>query len=196
MSLWFCVEYDFDFKWLPQSWNLSLKTSSILPWLMSVTISDNHCIIPWQMGNLSEDLLGHTFRVTDKGNYIWSPKNHTTRLQISFCLRLTAAAAAAAVPFFLQYKKPLSDSDSKRSGAVRGGERTRADRESQVRQCLGCCTAYFWSSLAYESAEQKPKLETYYQLNSDWTEKALNGIASFYAPPFLFLSQMISSVKS
>ena len=26
-----------------------------------------------------------------------------------------------------------------------------------VRQCLGFCTAEFWSSLAYESAEQKPK---------------------------------------
>ena len=34
---------------------------------------------------------------------------------------------------------------------------TRADRKSQVRQCLGFCTAAIWSSLAYESAEQKPK---------------------------------------
>ena len=33
----------------------------------------------------------------------------------------------------------------------------RADRKSQVRQCLGFYTADFWSSLAYESAEQKPK---------------------------------------
>ena len=33
----------------------------------------------------------------------------------------------------------------------------RADRKSQVSQCLGFCTADFWSSLAYESAEQKPK---------------------------------------
>ena len=32
-----------------------------------------------------------------------------------------------------------------------------ADRKSQARQCLGFFTAYFWSSLAYESAEQKPK---------------------------------------
>ena len=33
----------------------------------------------------------------------------------------------------------------------------RADRKSQVRQCLGLCTADFWSSFAYESAEEKPK---------------------------------------
>ena len=30
----------------------------------------------------------------------------------------------------------------------------RADRKSQVRQCLGVCKADFWSSLVYESAEQ------------------------------------------
>ena len=35
--------------------------------------------------------------------------------------------------------------------------RTRAERKSQVRQCLVFCTADFWFSLAYESAEQKPK---------------------------------------
>ena len=34
---------------------------------------------------------------------------------------------------------------------------SRADRKSQVRQSLGFCAADFWSSLAYESAEQKPK---------------------------------------
>ena len=34
---------------------------------------------------------------------------------------------------------------------------TRADRKSKVGQCLGFCTADFWSSLAYESAEQKLK---------------------------------------
>jgi len=33
----------------------------------------------------------------------------------------------------------------------------RADRKYQVRQYLGFCTADFWSLLAYESAEQKPK---------------------------------------
>ena len=33
----------------------------------------------------------------------------------------------------------------------------RADRKSQVRQCLSFCTADFWPALAYESAEQKPK---------------------------------------
>ena len=33
----------------------------------------------------------------------------------------------------------------------------RAHRKSQVMQCLGFCTANFWSSLAYASAEQKPK---------------------------------------
>ena len=33
----------------------------------------------------------------------------------------------------------------------------KADRTSQVRQCLGFCTADFLSLLAYESAEQKPK---------------------------------------
>ena len=33
---------------------------------------------------------------------------------------------------------------------------SRADRKSQVRQCLGFCTADFLSSLANESAEQKP----------------------------------------
>ena len=33
----------------------------------------------------------------------------------------------------------------------------RADKKSQVRQYLGFGTADFWSSLAYESAEQKPK---------------------------------------
>ena len=33
----------------------------------------------------------------------------------------------------------------------------RAVRKSQVRQCLGFCTADFGSSLVYESAEQKPK---------------------------------------
>ena len=32
---------------------------------------------------------------------------------------------------------------------------SRADRKSQVRQCLGFCTADFCSLLAYESAEQK-----------------------------------------
>ena len=32
-----------------------------------------------------------------------------------------------------------------------------ADRKSQVWQCLGFCTADFWSSLASESAAQKPK---------------------------------------
>ena len=34
---------------------------------------------------------------------------------------------------------------------------TRSDRKSQVRKCLGFCTADFGSSLAYESAKQKPK---------------------------------------
>ena len=34
---------------------------------------------------------------------------------------------------------------------------SRADRKSQVRQCLGFCTSDLWSSSAYESAEQKPK---------------------------------------
>ena len=34
---------------------------------------------------------------------------------------------------------------------------SRGDRKSQVRQCLDFCTADSWSSLAYESAEQKPK---------------------------------------
>ena len=33
----------------------------------------------------------------------------------------------------------------------------RPDRKSQVVQCFGFCTADFWSLLAYESAEQKPK---------------------------------------
>ena len=33
----------------------------------------------------------------------------------------------------------------------------RADGKSQVRQCLGFRTADFGSSLAYESAEEKPK---------------------------------------
>ena len=37
------------------------------------------------------------------------------------------------------------------------GKITAADRKSQVRHCLGFCTADFLSSLAYESAEQKPK---------------------------------------
>ena len=37
------------------------------------------------------------------------------------------------------------------------GIMTRADRKSQVRQCLDFCTADFQSSLACESAEQKPK---------------------------------------
>ena len=40
----------------------------------------------------------------------------------------------------------------------------RADRKSQFRQCLGFCTADFMSLLAYESAKQKPQLETSYQL--------------------------------
>ena len=34
---------------------------------------------------------------------------------------------------------------------------SRADRKSQVRQCLGFCIAELWSPLAYESAEQKLK---------------------------------------
>ena len=34
---------------------------------------------------------------------------------------------------------------------------SRADRKSQVRQCLGFCTAELWSRLAYESAEQNLK---------------------------------------
>ena len=61
-------------------------------------------------------------------------------------------------------------SDCRRSS----GERDRADRKSKVRQCLGFSTANFWSSLAYESAEQKPcknpniaLLETSHQL---WPE--------------------------
>ena len=33
----------------------------------------------------------------------------------------------------------------------------RGGRKSQVRQCLGFWTADFWYSVAYESAEQKPK---------------------------------------
>ena len=33
----------------------------------------------------------------------------------------------------------------------------RADKKSQVRQYLGFCTTDFWSSLAYESSEQKAK---------------------------------------
>ena len=33
----------------------------------------------------------------------------------------------------------------------------RGIRNPGVRQCLGFCTADFWSSLAYESAVQKPK---------------------------------------
>ena len=33
--------------------------------------------------------------------------------------------------------------------------RTRAVRKSQVRECLGFCTADFWSSLVYKSAEQE-----------------------------------------
>ena len=33
----------------------------------------------------------------------------------------------------------------------------RTDRKSQVKQCLGFSTADFLSSLAYESAEQKPE---------------------------------------
>ena len=34
---------------------------------------------------------------------------------------------------------------------------SKADGKSQVRQCMGFCTADFWSPLAYESAEEKPK---------------------------------------
>ena len=34
---------------------------------------------------------------------------------------------------------------------------TRADRKSQVRQYLNFCTTDFWSSVAYASAEHKPK---------------------------------------
>ena len=33
----------------------------------------------------------------------------------------------------------------------------RGIRNPGFRQCLGFCTVDFWSSLAYESAEQKPK---------------------------------------
>ena len=43
---------------------------------------------------------------------------------------------------------------------------TRSDRKSQVRQCLGFCTADIWTLLAFESAKQKPKLETSHQLCS------------------------------
>ena len=35
--------------------------------------------------------------------------------------------------------------------------KTRGIRNPGVRQCLGFCIADFWSSLAYKSAEQKPK---------------------------------------
>ena len=38
-----------------------------------------------------------------------------------------------------------------------GGVMSRADRKSQVRQCLDFCTPDFWSLFAYESAEEKPK---------------------------------------
>ena len=34
---------------------------------------------------------------------------------------------------------------------------SRADRKSQVSQCLGFCRADFWSLLAYKSAKQKPE---------------------------------------
>ena len=47
---------------------------------------------------------------------------------------------------------------------------SRADRKSQVRQCLGFCTADFLFSLSYKSAEQKnpniAQVETSYQLCS------------------------------
>ena len=33
----------------------------------------------------------------------------------------------------------------------------RTDRKSQVRQCLGFCTADLWPPLVYELAEQIPK---------------------------------------
>ena len=33
----------------------------------------------------------------------------------------------------------------------------RADRKSQVRQCLGFCIAEFLSSLSYETTKQKPR---------------------------------------
>ena len=42
-------------------------------------------------------------------------------------------------------------------GCCECGVFIRADRKSQVKQSLGFCTAYFWPSLACESAEQKPK---------------------------------------
>ena len=36
--------------------------------------------------------------------------------------------------------------------------KNRANRKSQAWQCRGFCTAYFWSSLAYESDEQKTRI--------------------------------------
>ena len=39
-----------------------------------------------------------------------------------------------------------------------GGVSARADKKSQVRQCLSFCTADFLSSFAYESAEQKTNI--------------------------------------
>ena len=49
--------------------------------------------------------------------------------------------------------RPTSSSLASRSWFVIA----RGIRNPGVRQCLGFCSGDFWSSLAYESAEQKPK---------------------------------------
>ena len=51
----------------------------------------------------------------------------------------------------------------------------RADRKSQVRQCLDFCLADFLSSMAYESAERKPK----HCLTRDFLSALLINIPSY-----------------
>ena len=57
------------------------------------------------------------------------------------------------------FRKEISDDEKSLQHGSRKGKanevRSRADKKSQVRQCLGFCTADIWSSFAYKSAEQK-----------------------------------------
>ena len=72
-----------------------------------------------------------------------------------------ASEGAKMVTSFCRYSFAVGLFTSSCLNCKFGGTCTeyRADRKShaQVRQCLGFCRADFWSSLAYASAEQKPK---------------------------------------
>jgi len=63
----------------------------------------------------------------------------------------------AALPLWNLFVANIARVQTPRARFRGGVVMTRGIRKSQVRQCYGFCTADFWSSLAYESAEQNSK---------------------------------------